>query len=269
MSEIKFYSTKGEHGCFSNFSKHPLTLKDQTWPTSEHYFQAQKFAGTKFETAVRKCDSAKEAAEMGRERSLPLRSDWLQVRDDVMREAVYAKFSQNEDCKKTLLSTGDAELIEHTTNDSYWGDGGDGSGQNMLGRILMETRTRLRSERPEEADRAAKFSQLEKEFTTLVTDVTPEIEAELKLAKAALKRAEAIAEKHGVPFKSNIYTWVGAGYVPKSFHATYEEMSSLDEEGTLYETLYDLLEFSPTNDYDGELITGWECAGWSSSSLRC
>ena len=38
------------------------------------------------------------------------------------------------------------KLVEHTTNDAYWGDGGDGSGTNMLGRILMEVRERLRAE---------------------------------------------------------------------------------------------------------------------------
>ena len=43
-----------------------------------------------------------------------------------------------------LLSTGSAERVEHTTNDAYRGDGGDGSGSNMLGCILMDVRGRLR-----------------------------------------------------------------------------------------------------------------------------
>jgi predicted NAD-dependent protein-ADP-ribosyltransferase YbiA (DUF1768 family) len=43
------------------------------------------------------------------------------------------------------METGDATLIEHTANDSYWADGGDGSGKNMLGIILMEVRNKLRS----------------------------------------------------------------------------------------------------------------------------
>ena len=47
-----------------------------------------------------------------------------------------------------LLSTGDAKLVEHTENDSYWGDGGDGSGRNMLGQILMQIRTELRQSPP-------------------------------------------------------------------------------------------------------------------------
>jgi ribA/ribD-fused uncharacterized protein len=54
---INFYSVSGEYGCFSNFSPHPITLKDKTWPTSEHYFQARKFAGTPDEEEVRRSKS--------------------------------------------------------------------------------------------------------------------------------------------------------------------------------------------------------------------
>ena len=54
-----------------------------------------------------------------------------------------AKVTQHEEMKNLLLSTGTARLVEHTTNDSYWGDGGDGSGRNMLGVILMELRAEL------------------------------------------------------------------------------------------------------------------------------
>ena len=61
-----------------------------------------------------------------------------------MRQAVMAKFTQDDELKKTLLATGDSKLVEHTANDSYWGDGGDGTGKNMLGRILMETREKLK-----------------------------------------------------------------------------------------------------------------------------
>jgi hypothetical protein len=43
-----------------------------------------------------------------------------------------------------LLATNDAHLVEHTSNDSYWAEGGDGSGKNMLGLILMEARELLK-----------------------------------------------------------------------------------------------------------------------------
>ncbi len=60
-----------------------------------------------------------------------------------MRAVVLAKFSQHDDLRAQLLATGDAQLVEHTERDAFWGDGGDGSGANMLGRILMDVREQL------------------------------------------------------------------------------------------------------------------------------
>lgn len=142
---IEFYRTGDEYGCFSNFAAYPIELNGQIWPTSEHYFQGQKFAGTEHEEHVRQEPSPMIAARMGRDRKRPLRSDWDEVKDDIMREAVRAKFLQHADLRDVLLSTEGANIVEHTTNDAYWGDGGDGSGKNMLGRILMEIREEIRN----------------------------------------------------------------------------------------------------------------------------
>jgi ribA/ribD-fused uncharacterized protein len=143
---IYFYSTRDAYGCFSNFSAHGIELKGVWWPTSEHYFQAQKFAGTDHEEAVRRAKTPKQAAEMGRDRARPLRPDWEQVKDDIMREAVRQKFLKHKDIQQILLGTGDEELIEATSNDYYWGCGTNGTGKNMLGKILMEVRAELRSQ---------------------------------------------------------------------------------------------------------------------------
>lgn len=145
---IKFYHLNQPYGCFSNFAPYAISLKGKIWPTSEHYFQAQKFADTPHEEAVRQTQTPREAFNMGRDRQLPCRPDWFAVRDEVMREALYAKFTQHPNLTATLLATGDAPLIEHTSNDRYWGDGGDGTGINRLGQLLMELRDRLRQEMP-------------------------------------------------------------------------------------------------------------------------
>jgi len=144
MEEIKFYRTGDAYGCFSNFSSHPFILDDKEWFTSEHYFQAKKFEGTEHEEELRLESSPMKVAKMGRDRSRPLRSDWEEVKDDIMRKALEAKFTQNVEIKKHLLNTADARLIEHTKNDSYWGDGGDGNGLNKLGLLLEELRESLR-----------------------------------------------------------------------------------------------------------------------------
>jgi N-glycosidase YbiA len=144
MNQILFYRITEPYGGFSNFSPHPVELKGCLWPTSEHYFQAQKFAGTEQEEAVRLAKSPMVAARMGRSRERPLRADWEAVREDIMREALHAKFTQHAELRSLLLSTGNAQLVEHTANDHYWADGGDGSGRNRLGQLLMELRTELR-----------------------------------------------------------------------------------------------------------------------------
>lgn len=146
MGTINFYRHWKPYGCFSNFAPYPVEIGGRVWPTVEHYFQAQKFAGTQHEEEIRLADSPNEAARMGKKRNKPLRNGWESVKDDVMREAILAKFRQHADIRQTLLATGDAVLVEHTRSDSYWGDGGDGTGRNMLGKILVEVRQQLRAE---------------------------------------------------------------------------------------------------------------------------
>jgi ribA/ribD-fused uncharacterized protein len=142
---IEFYLVDGEFGAFSNFAHYPIELDGKMWPTSEHFFQAQKFVGTEHEEEIRRVESPMVAAKLGRDRKRPLRSDWESVKDEIMRSAVGAKFAQHKDLERLLIETGEATIVEHTKNDSYWGDGGDGSGKNMLGRILMEVREQLRN----------------------------------------------------------------------------------------------------------------------------
>ena len=146
---IRFYSVTAEYGELSNFAPYPIVLKGKRWPTSEHYFQAQKFANAKDQEEIRAVSSPMIAARMGRDRKRKLRRDWERVKIGIMREAVEAKFRQHDDLRALLAATGDAKLIEHTENDDFWGDGGDGSGRNELGRVLMAVRESLARETAE------------------------------------------------------------------------------------------------------------------------
>ena len=148
---IWFYSTQEESNpcrTFSNFWPAPFVIEGREWKTSEHYFQAMKFVGSKddFEF-VAACKSPMDAAAAGRDRSRPLRPDWEAVKDNIMFDAVYAKITQNEMLLSILMDTGDKIIVERTSNDRYWGDGGDGTGKNMLGITLMRVRDKIRAER--------------------------------------------------------------------------------------------------------------------------
>jgi len=142
---IRFYQVGAPHPEFSNMSPHPVELDGARWPTAEHYFQAQKFPDSPRQESIRKAKSPMIAAWLGNNPNFPLRPDWESVKDDVMRRAMRAKFAQHPGLTAILHSTGDAELIEHTGNDAHWSDGGDGTGKNMLGKILMEIRQELRA----------------------------------------------------------------------------------------------------------------------------
>ena len=141
---IRFYRQSDAYGEFSNFAHWPVRIDGKTWPTTEHYFQAQKFAGTAYAEEIRCARGPGIAARLGRTRKLTLRDDWESVKDAVMYTAVLAKFEQHAPLRELLLGTGDATLVEHTDRDRYWGDGGDGSGKNRLGQILIRVREELR-----------------------------------------------------------------------------------------------------------------------------
>ncbi|MDC3981502.1 NADAR family protein [Polyangium jinanense] len=144
---IRFYSIQDAYGEFSNFAPYPILLDKKRWPTSEHYFQAQKFLDANVQERIRSASTPLLAARLGRDRKQRLRADWESVKVSVMRRAVEAKFRQHDDLAVLLLSTADARIVEHTDADAFWGDAGDGSGRNMLGRILMDIRTILQTER--------------------------------------------------------------------------------------------------------------------------
>jgi N-glycosidase YbiA len=140
---INFYRLRDPFGEFSNFAPFPIDIKGVVWPTNEHYFQAQKSEDPVYQKMILKVATPRIAADLGRALKETFRKDWDQFRDQVMYEAVYAKFTQHAVLKELLLSTGDAMIVEHTVRDNYWGDGGDGSGVNMLGKTLMRVRESL------------------------------------------------------------------------------------------------------------------------------
>jgi N-glycosidase YbiA len=142
---VRFYSTKGPYGCLSNFSRHGFQIDGMHWLTVEHYFQAEKFPRTEQARLIQQARTPALAKELGRTRALPLRSDWEEIKDAIMRRAVLCKFEKHSDAREVLLGTGNEEIIEDSPSDYYWGCGADGTGRNMLGKILMEVRTLLRS----------------------------------------------------------------------------------------------------------------------------
>ena len=145
--EILFYNRGDPYFEFTNFEEFPIVLDGKQWPTSEHYFQAQKFVGTPYLNYICTLPTPRDAFSLSRQPQVSqwLQSDWETVKQDVMYKALMAEFSQHSNLRNMLLATGGKRIVEHTANDSYWGDGGNGSGQNNLGKLLMSIRCVLQN----------------------------------------------------------------------------------------------------------------------------
>lgn len=141
---IEFSSKSAQYSEFSNFYSSPFILKDKQWPTVEHYFQAQKFPGDpNLQEMIRLALTPASAKKMGRTRSPHFRSDWEEVKETVMYEALEAKFTQNPAVATLLKSTGTAPLKEKAFWDNFWGTGRTGKGKNRMGALLEQIRDHL------------------------------------------------------------------------------------------------------------------------------
>lgn len=134
-------------------------MDGEIWSTVEHYYQAQKSLDPAYKDAIRNAKSPGAAKRLGRlptgpsagsrkswfeKNSQSPRADWETVKLDVMRRADLAKFTQHTELRALLLSTQEAELVEDSTTEPFWGIGPDGHGMNWAGRILMGVRQQLR-----------------------------------------------------------------------------------------------------------------------------
>lgn len=135
-------SFRGEYRFLSNFWLINITLAGKVYPSIEHAFQALKTVNPEERESVQLASTPAEAKRLGRR--VTLRGDWPQVKVDVMTGLVRLKFLPDTELASKLLATGDAELIEgNTWNDTFWGIC-RGKGQNHLGKILMEVRSKRR-----------------------------------------------------------------------------------------------------------------------------
>lgn len=149
MKSISFYrANEKPYGAFSNLYRRPIVFEGVTYPTSEHAYQAGK--ARKKEVAEWLMAAPSPALLAMAAHGLyqwDIAPNWSKTKFDRMLAVLIAKFSQHADLAALLLATGDAELVETARVDSavnrLWGQV-NGQGQNMLGRLLMQVRERLR-----------------------------------------------------------------------------------------------------------------------------
>lgn len=150
---ISFYSTSEKFKEFSNLFPSKITIDGKVYPSVEHYFQAMKFPNNPdYQEQIVAAKTGAAAKKLGATQVIPLRADWEQVKEEIMKKALKAKYTQNEGLKKLLLSTGTAVLQEASPTDVYWGVGKSGKGKNRMGVLLMEVRAEIAAETEAEVE---------------------------------------------------------------------------------------------------------------------
>jgi N-glycosidase YbiA len=131
----------GANRFLSNFYSAEIPIEGILYASVEHAYQAMKTLDELARLEIARTPSASLAKQMGKK--LVLRPGWNEMRLETMAHCVRIKFG-NPILKRRLLETGDRQLVEgNYWGDTFWGVC-RGSGENHLGRILMETRTYYR-----------------------------------------------------------------------------------------------------------------------------
>ena len=161
-TQILFYKRdRADFGFLSNFYISPVVIDNVRWPHTEAYYQGQKSLNPKYHSEILRNEKPSwskyvgdsrigdpQIAEKSWFRRYPedLRDDWDDVKLQIMRSALQAKFSQHAVLCNRLLQTEEAHIIEDSDCDAFWGWGPDHNGRNWLGVLLMECRAALRQQ---------------------------------------------------------------------------------------------------------------------------
>lgn len=131
---------RNEYAFLSNMYMCNVEYNGVIYPSVENAFQAAKCVSGEDKKIFRTCTPV-QAKHLGRK--VQLRPDWNKERVHIMLRIVYNKFSQNVELKQKLLNITEPIIEENTWNDTFWGVC-NGSGKNMLGKILTFVKNKLR-----------------------------------------------------------------------------------------------------------------------------
>ena len=140
------FSHFDEENLLSPASAHPIELEGEQWKTAEHYLQAQLARNSEYATLIKNAGSAREAHRLGNVWYKRKCKNWKNLRRVLMTRALYTKAMMYPAVKAFLLETGDQKIVETSLYDHYWGLGRDQRGENMLGKVWMDIRKKIRED---------------------------------------------------------------------------------------------------------------------------
>lgn len=137
----KIDSFKGNYEFLSNFAPCYIRYEGVLYTSVECAFQAAKVSDINIKKQIAQL-TPKDAKKYGKK--VKLRSDWDNIRIDIMRELLKIKFNDDHfGYRQKLVNTGDSYIEEgNKHHDTFWGVC-NGIGENHLGKLIMEIREEL------------------------------------------------------------------------------------------------------------------------------
>ena len=157
MNIICFHNPNEENGYLSNWYLSTFTIQGLEFTSIEQYMMYNKarcFNDEQVASAILATNDVAEIKALGRSVANYDDHYWNGIRQLIVFEGLIAKFTQNEQLKRQLMSTHDAILAECAVADTIWGIGLSMSdprrfhrdtwkGQNLLGYALMQVRDQI------------------------------------------------------------------------------------------------------------------------------
>lgn len=269
---IKFWSHKQPFFEFSNFYRAVILVDGRQWPTTEHYFQSQKFTDEKLQEMIRRQPTPRAAADAGRNPELPLRPDWEEVKESVMAKAIAAKFEQHPRLRDLLLGTGNAVLVEDSPFDNYWGVGRNGKGQNRLGVLLNQVREKLRMADRQSCDETSTKPGM-KVIIAGSRSIVDYARVKIAIEASGFEIAEVVSGK-ALGVDSLGERWAGENNIPvKPFPADWNDLSHPDaviktgRSGRKYDAKAGYRRNRQMAEYGDALILVWDGESSGSSDM--
>lgn len=140
---VYFYTPR--YYAFDNFSAFAVEIWGRTFPTVEHAYQWRKYRDDNPEIAeqifnAKSAYATKKIADANKD---GYDESWHDIKELCMEEIIRAKVNQHEKLQALLKETGDKMIAENSPVDYFWGVGEDGTGKNVMGKILMKLRSEL------------------------------------------------------------------------------------------------------------------------------
>jgi hypothetical protein len=154
-THIYFYGS-----AYSQWAMRDIEIDGSVFNCNEQYMMYKKAELFGDEHAINHIMSAFDPSvqkSWGRKVKKFDKDKWEAIAKDVVYEANYAKFTQNEDCLKELMASGDKIIVEASPYDCIWGigmscddpgvtDEKNWRGTNWLGEAIMKVRENIRKQ---------------------------------------------------------------------------------------------------------------------------